>query len=60
MASESNVPKWFHDYALEHERLHRELAERLERIETRLVRWIAVGFSILGAIMLFGDRLLGD
>lgn len=57
MESESTVPKWFHDYTLEHERLHRELAERLERVETRLVRWIAVGFSILGAIMLFGDRL---
>ena len=59
MESESNVPKWFHDYTLEHERYHRELAERIERVETRLVRWILAGFSILGAIMLFGDRLTG-
>ena len=39
------VPAWFYHYAIENERQHAALSQRITEAETRLVRWV-VGSAI--------------
>ena len=45
------VPLWFHHYAVENERQHAALNQRITEVETRLVRWlIGVGGVVIAAM----------
>lgn len=35
-APSEDVPRYFHDYALENERQHKELADRVDRVRSEL------------------------
>ena len=72
---EATVPQWFHAYALENERQHRELATQIAAIrgelttaianvENRLIKWIVAQFFAAtvaaSSIALLVQQLFGD
>ena len=46
-----SIPAWFHHYAIENERQHAALNQRITEVETRLVRWVVgVGGVVIAAM----------
>lgn len=72
---ETTVPQWFHDYAVENERQHRELATQIAaargelatmiaNVENRLIKWIVAQFIAAtvaaSSVALLVQQLFGD
>ena len=72
---EASVPQWFHDFAVENERQHRELATQIAavrgelaaeiaNVENRLIKWIVAQFFAAtiaaSSIALLIQQLIGD
>ena len=60
-----NVPVWFHRYAIENERQHASLNERIASVETRmaeletrLVRWVVGSVGVAAGLVVALNRLL--
>ena len=63
--SSEHVPAWFHHYALENERQHGALNQRISEvetrmveIETRLVRWVVGSAGVAAGIVIALSQLL--
>ena len=63
--SNESVPVWFHRYAIENERQHAAMNERitqvetrLAQVETRLVRWVVGSAGVAAAIIVAFSQLL--
>lgn len=60
-----NVPAWFHRYAIENERQHAALSQRIADVETRmvetetrLVRWVVGSAGVAAGVVVALDQLL--
>ena len=53
-----NVPAWFHHYALENERQHAALNQRITESETRLVRWVVGSAGVAAGVVVALSQLL--
>lgn len=52
-----NIPAWFHRYAIENERQHAALDQRITEMETRLVRWVVGSVGVGTAVIIAISRL---
>ena len=53
-----NIPAWFHRYALENERQHATLNQRITEVETRLVRWVVGSAGVAAGVVVALNQLL--
>lgn len=59
------IPAWFHQYALENERQHAALNQRITEVETRivevetrLVRWVVGSAGVAAGVVVAFSQLL--
>ena len=53
-----NIPAWFHRYALENERQHAALNQRITEVETRLVRWVVGSAGVAAGVVVALTQVL--
>ena len=56
--SSEHVPAWFHHYALENERQHAALNQRITESETHLVRWVVGSAGVAAGVVVALSQLL--